>query len=88
MQLAIYLDTNHISDAEFGRLIGVERQAVGRYRSGERFPAKPILNKIFEVTNGQVTANDFAGQSDDAPTAPADSAAEPADAPESQREAS
>jgi transcriptional regulator with XRE-family HTH domain len=61
MQLATYLDENGISDAAFARSIGVERQAVGRYRSGERFPEKVILLRIFEVTGGQVTANDFAG---------------------------
>lgn len=61
MKLAEYLETNDLSDAAFARAIGVERQAVGRYKNGERFPEKPILLKIFEVTNGQVSANDFAG---------------------------
>lgn len=61
MQLADYLDQNEITDAAFARSIGVERQAVGRYRAGERFPEKPILLKIFEITGGKVTANDFAG---------------------------
>lgn len=61
MQLAKYLDENEITDAAFARSIGVERQAVGRYRAGDRFPEKPILLKIFEATSGQVTANDFAG---------------------------
>lgn len=61
MQLATYLDDNKISDAAFARSIGVERQAVGRYRAGERFPEKAILLRIFDVTGGQVTANDFAG---------------------------
>ena len=60
MQLADYLQINEISDAAFARLIGVERQAVGRYRSGERFPEKTILQKIYKATGGQVTANDFA----------------------------
>lgn len=61
MTLADYLRANEVSDAAFARLIGVERQAVGRYRTGERFPEKAILHKIFEATNGAVTANDFAG---------------------------
>lgn len=61
MQLAKYLDDNEISDAAFARSIGVERQAVGRYRAGDRFPEKQILQEIFRVTNGQVSANDFAG---------------------------
>jgi len=60
MKLATYLENNEISDAAFARQIGVERQAVGRYKSGDRFPEKPILLKIYEVTAGAVTANDFA----------------------------
>lgn len=61
MRLADYLKTHKISDAAFARSIGVERQAVGRYRSGDRFPEKEILLRIFSETNGEVTANDFAG---------------------------
>lgn len=61
MRLADYLTDNKISDATFAGSIGVERQAVFRYRTGERFPEKTILLKIYEATNGAVTANDFAG---------------------------
>lgn len=61
MRLAAFLEKNELTDAAFARLIGVERQAVGRYKSGERFPEKPILLKIYEATEGAVTANDFAG---------------------------
>lgn len=76
MQLAKYLDDNEISDAAFARSIGVERQAVGRYRAGDRFPEKQILLEIFKVTNGQVTANDFAGLPTETEIAPsAESAA-------------
>jgi DNA-binding transcriptional regulator YdaS (Cro superfamily) len=60
MKLATYLETQELTDAAFARLIGVERQAVGRYKVGDRFPERPILLKIYEATGGQVTANDFA----------------------------
>lgn len=60
MKLATYLENIELTDAAFARLIGVERQAVGRYKAGERFPEKPVLLKIYEVTGGLVTANDFA----------------------------
>lgn len=60
MKLAAYLEENELTDAAFARLIGVERQAVGRYKSGERFPEKLILLEIYKATNGAVTANDFA----------------------------
>ena len=60
MKLATYLENNELTDAAFARQIGVERQAVGRYKTGERFPEKLILLEIYKATNGAVTANDFA----------------------------
>lgn len=59
MKLSAYLAINEISDADFATAIGVERQAVHRYKSGLRFPTRSVLNKIFDETGGQVTANDF-----------------------------
>lgn len=59
MHLADYLKTNGISDDDFGQLIGVTRQAVHRYKTFDRFPERPVLTKIFEVTAGAVTPNDF-----------------------------
>ena len=59
-KLATFLEEQGITDAEFGRQIGVERHTVGRYKAGDRFPSKHILLKIHKVTQGQVTANDFA----------------------------
>jgi transcriptional regulator with XRE-family HTH domain len=59
MKLSAYLALNEVSDADFAAAVGVERQAVHRYKSGLRFPAKSVLTRIFEHTGGQVTANDF-----------------------------
>ena len=59
MKLAIYLQTKNMSDAEFGRLIDTGRQTVWRYKTGERFPTNRMLVKIFKVTGGKVTPNDF-----------------------------
>ncbi len=61
MKLASWLDINRLSDAEFARRVGVPRQTIGRYKLGERFPKPNLLNKIYKATEGQVTANDFAG---------------------------
>lgn len=59
MQLADYLKANGISDEDFGQSIGVTRQAVHRYKTFDRFPERPVLTKIVEVTGGDVTPNDF-----------------------------
>lgn len=60
MQLADYLRTSGISDDDFGQMIGVNRQAVHRYKTFGRFPKRQVLAKIVEVTGGAVTANDLA----------------------------
>lgn len=59
MKLSAFLAGNGISDSDFAAQIGVERQAVHRYRFGKRVPTKAILERIFEETGGQVSANDF-----------------------------
>lgn len=60
MKLASYLETKNVSDSDFADAIGVSRQAVHRYKSGDRFPERPVLSRIFKATGGRVTANDFA----------------------------
>jgi transcriptional regulator with XRE-family HTH domain len=60
MRLATWLTKNGMSDADFGKKIGVERQTVHRYKLGERYPERSVLLAIHKVTKGAVTANDFA----------------------------
>lgn len=59
MRLAPYLEREKISDADFAEKIGVSRQAVHRYRTGERVPDQPIMHRIAETTAGEVLPNDF-----------------------------
>ena len=61
MRLATFLDQKKIPDSEFATDIGITRQAIHRYKTGARFPEPHILNRIYEITDGQVTPNDFAG---------------------------
>ena len=60
MTLSAYLKTAQLNDAQFGRIIGVPRQYVQRYRTGTK-PTTEIMEKIFTATGGKVTANDFFG---------------------------
>ena len=60
MRLQDYLVENSISDAAFAVLIGVSRQAVHRYKTGDRIPEWPVMAVIKEKTGGAVTADDFA----------------------------
>lgn len=59
MQLAEYLKINGLSDEDFGRSVGVSRQAIHRYKTFDRYPEKKILTLIAEVTSGDVMPNDF-----------------------------
>lgn len=68
MRLADYLSTNEISDAAFASRIGVSRQALHRYRRGERMPRPDQLHRIREATDGAVTADDFLPARDSAAT--------------------
>ena len=65
MQLAEYLDSQEISDDDFAKAIGVDRQSVHRYKTFARFPRRGVLEKIIEITNGTVTANDLVKPAED-----------------------
>lgn len=59
MKLASYLEREKISDSAFAARIGVSRQALWRYKSGDRRPEWALLEKIVAETCGAVTPNDF-----------------------------
>lgn len=63
MKLDDWLKSEKVTSAEFARLSGIgDRQAVHKYRHGERFPTAENLQRIRKATGGAVTANDFADQ--------------------------
>ncbi|MFG1376130.1 helix-turn-helix domain-containing protein [Xanthobacter autotrophicus] len=76
MDIATWLSQNDVSEAEFAVRIGVTRQSIWRYRSGERVPRPGVIARIREATGGQVTANDFFPQltNDTTPTPSEDAA--------------
>lgn len=59
MKLGAWLDHKEMSDELFGQRIGVSRQAVHRYRNGERWPSRDVMAKIVMETAGMVTPDDF-----------------------------
>jgi transcriptional regulator with XRE-family HTH domain len=60
MTLDEYLSTQRITEAQFAALIERSQAQVNRIRRGKSWPSKRVLARISEVTNGTVTANDFA----------------------------
>jgi DNA-binding XRE family transcriptional regulator len=61
MNLREFLDTTGQTQAEFGRAVGVSREAVRLWCEGERYPEQASMKRIRAVTNGQVTADDMLG---------------------------
>ena len=59
MKLKKYLLFKKQSSKSFARKINVSYVSVSRYISGSRVPAKNIIEKIFRITDGLVSANDF-----------------------------
>ena len=59
MKLADFLSNADIKATAFAERIGVTRQTLWRYISGERRPEWDVLERIQRETEGQVTPNDF-----------------------------
>jgi transcriptional regulator with XRE-family HTH domain len=73
MKLDDWLKARKLTSAEFARLSGIAgKQAVHKYRHGERFPTPENLRLIHDATDGEVTANDFMDQH--APPIPSEAA--------------
>lgn len=54
-----YIDKSAISVTEFAKQIGVSRQAVYDYMSGEKMPKRATMQNIEAVTRGKVKPQDF-----------------------------
>jgi len=59
MKLAAYLRSRNLKHQEFAALIGCEQPTVTRFVRGRRIPSAALMRRIVEVTEGEVTANDF-----------------------------
>jgi transcriptional regulator with XRE-family HTH domain len=62
MQLKEYLKQNKISKEDFAHSLGASYGSVIKWTYGGRFPRPQTLQKIHELTEGQVTAYDFIQQ--------------------------
>lgn len=59
MTLEKYMKANGYTDNKFADQIGVSRVAVTLYRNGQRIPRPAVMERIMDVTSGQVNPNDF-----------------------------
>ena len=58
MKLHVYLADEGLTEAEFGRKIGLSQSQVNRIRRGAS-PSWKTVSKIERATEGKVTAYDF-----------------------------
>jgi DNA-binding transcriptional regulator YdaS (Cro superfamily) len=59
MRLADFLSQERMTATEFAAKVGVSQPCMSRYLAGQRRPAPEIINRIFRLTRGKVSANDF-----------------------------
>lgn len=63
MRLIEYMKERDITDERMAELVGdCTVFAIRKWKYGERMPRRKQLARLREVTEGAVTANDFAGE--------------------------
>lgn len=60
MKLETYLRDNSLTDEAFASQIGISQSQVSRIKRDKSWPTRDLMKRIAEVTDGAVTANDFA----------------------------
>jgi transcriptional regulator with XRE-family HTH domain len=58
-RLKQWLKEKNMTGAQFAELLGVAQAAVSMWLTGERFPSRRNIQKIVELTGGEVQPNDF-----------------------------
>ena len=66
MKLSDFLNNNDIDAASFAESLGVTREAVRLWLSGDRTPRPALMRKFIAETNGAVTPNDFLAEEKEA----------------------
>jgi transcriptional regulator with XRE-family HTH domain len=61
MKLRDWRKSCNMTLVALSRELGVTTVSLGRYERGARLPEKRVMEKIIEVTQGQVTPNDWFG---------------------------
>ena len=59
MKLKDYLKIKKVTNKTFANLLNVSPVSLSRYLNGDRLPEKEILIKIYNLTEGFVSPNDF-----------------------------
>lgn len=61
MRLIDYRKKHGLTQQQLGDRLNVDQATVARYEAGKRMPQRDELDRIYKLTGGEVTANDFIG---------------------------
>ena len=64
MLLKEYLKIKDLTQVEFAALVGVSKHLVNKMVHGKRTPSFRLSKRIFKVTQGKVTPDDFLTEDD------------------------
>lgn len=59
MNLKEYRSSSRLTQKQLAKMIGVTELSVIKYEEGRTIPSKDVMLRIYEVTSGTVTPNDF-----------------------------
>jgi transcriptional regulator with XRE-family HTH domain len=59
MTLKEWIKKSGTTAAEVAKKVGVESWTINRYTAGKRLPEPVLLVKLYKLTRGAVTPNDF-----------------------------
>lgn len=59
MTLNEYIKLHEMTGLAFANLVGAQKGLVSKWRRGNVRPSRHYYQKIYEVTGGRVTPNDF-----------------------------
>ncbi len=59
MKLTDYLTQERLTASDFAVKVGVSQPCISRYLAGQRMPTREVIDRIFRITDGKVSANDF-----------------------------
>ena len=61
MTLTEYLQHRDITAVQLAAELGIDQSSLSRIIRGDQLPRKPLMRRIYQVTDGQVTPNDIFG---------------------------
>jgi len=59
MKLQLYIEKTNLTKSQFAELANIKAPSLSRWLNGSRTPSPEMMLKIYKITKGKVTPNDF-----------------------------